>query len=143
MLHNSLKNTGVKAKKGRAGDDDEWVERVTDELQGKMVDAIEADWEANRSKKPALKRLMIQNEVFGQLKKIPVQNRFLEKQGCSVLANWLSRMPDGSYPNTGLVKGMLRCIDNLAINQDYLEGTDLGKVIRLYSEGYAEMPEIQ
>jgi hypothetical protein len=78
-----------------------------------MHEAVVADRLSNQQGKPALKRLMMANEVYSQLKKLGVQQNFLDNKGCQVLADWLDLMPDGTFPNSNLVEGVLNCIDSL------------------------------
>lgn len=65
-----------------------------------MADIL--DKEAFSQKKPALRKLLMANEVYESLRKINVQERFLELGGCRVLADWLDMLPDGTFPNFNL-----------------------------------------
>jgi len=52
---------------------DKAVQDQMEELRAKMRDAIEKDRESNKNKKPAMKRLLIANEVYASLKKQTLQ----------------------------------------------------------------------
>lgn len=41
-------------------------------------------------------------EVYETLRKLSIQEKFLELGGCRVLADWLYLLPDGTYPNFNL-----------------------------------------
>ncbi len=49
-------------------------------------------------------------------------------------------LPDGTFPNSKLVLGVLNCADGLAIESDHLNGNKLGKYVRMYAEGIANQP---
>jgi len=55
-------------------------------------------------------------EVYENLRKLNVQENFLEMGGCHVLAKWLDVLPDGTFPNFNLVNGLLNCIQTLKID---------------------------
>lgn len=78
-----------------------------------MTQAVQTDRDCNKEGKPAIRRLLLANEVYSTLKKINVQQIFLEQKGCKVLAEWLDLMPDKTFPNINLVEGVLNCIDSL------------------------------
>ena len=77
-----------KAKKGKENqdEDDEEINAIAGELINKMINAVNADKDANEHSQPALQRLLMANEVYSLLRKIPVQERFLDQDGCQVLA---------------------------------------------------------
>jgi transcription factor SPN1 len=90
------------------------MDKKVDDLVRKMAEAIDQDRESNRQGKPAIRRLMMANEVYQTLRKSTLQEEFAES-GCEVLAEWLDMMPDGTFPSYNLVKGVLECIDSLTI----------------------------
>ncbi len=59
-------------------------QEVAMDLLHRMQDAVAQDRASNIAGKPALKRLMMANDVYSQLKKISVQENFLdgENKGC-------------------------------------------------------------
>ncbi len=100
-----------------------------------MNKATDKDIEANKNKKPALAKMMASKDVFQQLRKQLLQERFLDKGGCQQFAEWLSPLPDGTLPNNNLIKNILSCIDSLMIETGHLEGNHLGKIIHMLAEG--------
>ncbi|CDW85673.1 protein iws1 homolog [Stylonychia lemnae] len=109
-----------------------------DNLLRKMQEAVDKDREANRNKKPAISRLVIAQQCYNQLRKMPIQEKFLDQGGCKILADWLDMMPDGTFPNVNLVEGMLNCIDGLRLEVDHLDQSGLGQIIQYYAEGIAK-----
>jgi len=108
-----------------------------------MQDAVDSDRASNEAGKPAVKRLMVAQDVYRQLRKSNIQEKFLEFGGCRVFSEWLDQMPDGTFPNVNLVSGILTCIDGLRIDIGHLEESKLGQVVQCYSEGLANMPYVQ
>jgi hypothetical protein len=52
-------------------------------------------------------------------------------------------MPDGSFTNINLLKGLLNCIDGLRIDVGHLEDSNLASSVQFYSEGIAKHPTVQ
>ena len=69
--------------------------------------AYEQDQIAIRNKKPAIFRLKISRECYNQMKKLNVQEKFLELGGSKCVAQWLDMNVDGKFPNINLVEGLL------------------------------------
>lgn len=59
-------------------------------------------------------------EVYETLRKINVQEKFLEIGGTRCLVEWLDLLPDGTYPNYNLASGLLNCINSLRIDASHL-----------------------
>jgi hypothetical protein len=75
------------------------------------------DQESLAGGRPALQKLLMLKEVSETLRKLSLQEKFLELGGCRVLANWLDLLPDGSYPNYNLSLGILNCIASLKFTE--------------------------
>ena len=71
-------------------------------------------------KMPGLQKLRMLKEVVNALKVLPIQEKFLENDGCRYLAEWLDLLPDNNYPNFNLVHDLLSCIQNLRIDAGHL-----------------------
>jgi hypothetical protein len=68
--------------------------------------------------------------VYEALRKIPVQEKFLDLGGLRILADWLDMLPDGTFPNYNLVEGLLNCISSLRIEDTQtLEDSGLAPII--------------
>lgn len=107
-----------------------------------MQDAVIADRASNVKGQPALKRLILANTVYSELKKKTIQESFLDKGGCQVLSEWIDIMPDSTFPNINLVEGVLHCIDSLQLDTEHLEQSKLGTVVQYYAEGLANIPQV-
>ena len=57
------------------------LENLTEETYIKMQKAVEEDHEANKTKKPALQRLLIMKECLSNLRNISIQEKFIENGG--------------------------------------------------------------
>ena len=68
-----------------------------------MTEAVMSDNDANSKKKPALNKLLLLSQVTKELRRIPIQEEFLDYGGCEQLADWLYPLPDGTYPNVKIV----------------------------------------
>lgn len=67
-----------------------------------------------------------------------MQERFLDLGGCDYLAAWIDRMPDGTFPNSQVVEGIMHCLECLPINADNLSDSRcLGRLIKSYANGKA------
>ena len=100
-------------KKRPTADEEEEHKRQAQELISRMKEADELDREANRNKRPAIKKLIILEEIAKELRRLPIQYFFLDYNGCSVLASWLEPLPDGTYPNNRIVSEILQLVDGL------------------------------
>jgi len=49
--------------------------------------------------KPGLQKIMMAKEVYEALRKINIQEKFLDMGGARVLSEWLDLLPDNTYPN--------------------------------------------
>lgn len=104
--------------------------------------AVEADNQSNSKRKPALQKLMQLDEVTKELRRIPIQQDFLDRGGCNALADWLYPLPDGTYPNVKVVNEILQVVDTLDINSDLLSNSKLGRMIKIYAKNKAKMPQV-
>jgi hypothetical protein len=64
-----------------------------------MEDALLKDLESNKQKKPAFLRLKLLDKIDTTLRKLNLQEDYLEKDGSQRLSDWLKPMPDNTYPN--------------------------------------------
>ena len=99
---------------------DDEREKAATALIIQMKTAVAEDNEANSNRKPALKKLLLLEEVTKSLRRIPIQEHFIERGGCNALADWLYPLPDGTYPNVKVVQEILQVIDTLHIETNFL-----------------------
>lgn len=94
-----------------------------------MAACIEDDIESNKNNRPALKKLAYSPELLKSLKHLRVQERFLDMGGCKYLADWLSKLPDGSFPCLNIIEIGLEIVDFLPIEKEHLMESKLGKAL--------------
>jgi hypothetical protein len=111
-------------------------------LVARMKEACEIDHYSNKKKQPAIRRMILSQEVYREIKKISLQDKFLENGGCQAFADWINQMPDGTFPNINLVEGVLNCIDTMRIDIQHLEDSDIAKVVQCYAENLAGQPSV-
>ena len=132
----------LRRKKRPTADEEEEHKRQAQELIARMKDADENDREANRNKRPAIKKLIILEEIAKELRRLPIQYFFLDYNGCSVLANWLEPLPDGTYPNNRIVSEILQLVDGLQIDAEFLASSkNLGRIVKVYANNQANQPK--
>ena len=107
-----------------------------------MHECVESDNKNNSLRKPALQKLLNLDHVTKELRRIPIQNSFIEKAGCDALANWLYPLPDGTFPNVKVVTEILSVIETMSIEMNFLEESKLGRVVRVYAKNKANMPQV-
>ena len=113
------------------------VEETIKQLDDQMEDALLKDIESNKNKKPAFLRLKLLDKIDTTLRKLNLQEDYLEKDGCQRLSDWLKPMPDNTYPNQKIILSIMGCIDRLPISQDQLKDTDLENSLEVYRNGQA------
>ena len=87
MVQSTMK--GKQKKKRNPDEDDDSIGGVVKDLILRMQEAIDTDKINNKKGKPALLRLQISSEVYNQLRKNQIQEKFLEYGGCRIFAEWL------------------------------------------------------
>lgn len=130
-----------KRKKLEMSDDD--LKKSACSLIRIMQDAVEKDNLSNELGRPALKKLLLLDQVTQDLRRCAIQHFFLENGGCTVMSQWLEGLPDGTYPNLSVVQEILGVLDNLQIEPEYLlNAKKLGRVIKIYANDKANMPQV-
>ena len=84
MYHKIKKQKKVQ-RKNKDGDENigdvETTDKGVDDLIRRMQSAYESDKANNAKGQPAIKKFMMANEVYQELRKKPVQESFLNKNG--------------------------------------------------------------
>ena len=82
--------------------------------------------------------------VTKELRRIQIQEEFLDQGGCEQLAAWLYPLPDGTFPNVRIVQEILEVVDTLHIDASMLEnqGKTLARTVKAYSRNKANMPQV-
>jgi len=137
---------GLIGKQGKKGGrrkeiyDFEILENKVDRLMTTMENAIEADVEKNKKGVPTFEKLLATEKVVSELKKTQFQEIFLQKEGCKLLAGWVSKLPDGTYPTINTLIEILELMNLLPITTENLQKSSLGRVVR---EIYEKIEDIK
>jgi transcription factor SPN1 len=119
---------------------DEERQQAAHDLITLMLDVVEQDNASNAKRKPALQKLLNLEHVTKELRRIPIQEYFIEKGGCEALANWLYPLPDGTFPSVKVVQEIMSVIETLHIDPHFLEkDPKLARVIQVYAKNKASM----
>ncbi len=54
------------------------------------------------------------------LRKLAIQEKFLNIGGITILAKWLEPLPDSTYPNINIARDILTTVNSLQIDSDNL-----------------------
>lgn len=103
--------------------------KIAAQIIDEMSACIEDDIESNRNGMPALKKLTYSPTLLRSLKNLKVQECFLDINGCKYLAEWLSKLPDGSFPCLNIIEIGLELCDILPIESEHLLQSNLGKCL--------------
>lgn len=113
-------------------------------LANKMLEAYQNDNRENEAGRPALAKMILLQEVSHDLRKLAIQEKFMDMNGLSMVGLWLSKLPDGTFPNASLCKEMLHLLGTLHIDSDNLQRSrNLINVMRDYAGGCSGKLELQ
>lgn len=76
-----------------------------------------------------MKKLAYTPTLLKKLKNLRTQEAFLDIGGCKYLADWLSKLPDGSFPCLNIIQTGLEIVDFLPIEREHLLESTLGKAL--------------
>lgn len=95
-----------------------------------MRQAAEEDFELNKERKAATRKMKLLPSVQAYLRKIDLRESFLDSGVLSVIADWLTRLPDGSLPNLQVRETMLKILLEMNVmDVDRLKTSGIGKAI--------------
>lgn len=96
-----------------------------------MTRAYEKDIANNKQGKPALEKLKLMDSIAKKLKHHQFASIFLDANGLDVINNFISMLPDGSWPLSTLRSKILQIIYNLPATIDHLRSTRLRRTLAL------------
>ncbi|OTF73704.1 Med26 domain containing protein [Euroglyphus maynei] len=100
------------------------------ELIQDMKQAADEDFELNRNRMTATRKLKMMPLVENQLKKIDFREALLDSGILSVICDWLTRLPDGSLPNLQIREKLLRILVEFNIDDiDRIKASGIGKAV--------------
>lgn len=92
---------------------EEEAQKLANDLAQDMDEAVTSDNSSNQEGVPALKKLLMLEDVTRKLRKQLISEKFINLGGCQILGRWLEPLPDGTYPNQKVVTEILHCINSL------------------------------
>lgn len=99
-------------------------------LLSQMKQAAEEDFELNRDRKAATRKMKLLPSVQAYLRKIDLRESFLDSGVLGIIADWLTRLPDGSLPNLQVRETMLKILLEMNImDVDRLKSSGIGKAV--------------
>lgn len=96
-----------------------------------MTQAYEKDVANNKQGKPALEKLKLMDKICKKLKHQTFASYFLDSNGLDVINNFISMLPDGSWPLSSLRSKILEIIYKLPATIEHLRSTRLGRTLAL------------
>ena len=100
----------------------------------KMTSCMDQDAQSLYEGKPAIEKLTYTKQLFQELRNLETQKAFLERQGCDMLAQWISKNQNGHYPCINVIEDTLKLLNTLPINDDHLWDSKIGKVVKKISK---------
>ena len=106
-----------------------------------MIKATYDDIKANKLGQPGLNKMKIVDKVLMVLKNEIYTNAFLEQAGLSVINDFISRLPDGSWPLTSVRTKILKFISGLPVSFENIKNCQLRETIELIRSNKKEFTE--
>jgi transcription factor SPN1 len=127
------KEAMARARRRRRRDID--ITAVDDHIMAmirEMRQAAEEDRQLNQARQPALKKLKMLPTVMVNLKKSDLQTSFIECGILTVLAEWLSPLPDHSLPHVKIRESILDILKSYPVPESHiLKSSRIGKAVML------------
>ncbi len=105
-----------------------------------MNKAVETDILSNKGNKPGLEKLKLLPTILKKLKNLHFAGIFLDENGLDVLHNFMSQLPDGSWPLSSVRSQLLDLIIKLPVQVDHLRATKLGRTLAILQTSKSEFP---
>ncbi|KYR02880.1 IWS1 family protein [Tieghemostelium lacteum] len=118
-------------------------DKIAETIITKMEMAAEQDLQSNRSKQPALAKLLLLPEVESILYKKDLSENLLEKNVYNAINIWLSPLPDGSQPNLKIKVALLKILYILPIRLSKIKDCNIPKTIVVIKKNEKETPEVK
>ncbi|KAK4337223.1 hypothetical protein RND71_043729 [Anisodus tanguticus] len=100
------------------------------DLLNQMKQAAEDDFELNKDRKAATRKMKLLPIVQTQLRKIDLRESFLESGVLGVMTDWLTPLPDRSLPNLQVRETMLKILLEFNImDVERLKASGIGKAV--------------
>lgn len=106
-----------------------------------MRHAYESDIANNKQGRPGLEKLKLLPKVLKKLKHINFATIFLDANGLDVINNFISMLPDGSWPLSSVRVKIYHIIYKLPATIEHLRSTRLGRTLTLLQSSPKEFPK--
>ncbi|OLY80815.1 Transcription factor IWS1 [Smittium mucronatum] len=104
------------------------------QMQEKMRNAADADFEDNKMKLPAIHKVQLLNSVTSFLGKPHLYESLLDNNILDTIRLWLEPLDDGSLPNIDIQNALLLAMTRLPIQTDHLRDSGIGKIVLFMSK---------
>jgi transcription factor SPN1 len=103
---------------------------VIAELIQQMKQAADDDFELNKNRMTATRKLKMLSLVVTQLRKLDLREAFLDAGVLGVITDWLTRLPDGSLPHLQIRDNMLKILSEFNIDDvERIKASGIGKAV--------------
>ena len=116
-------------------------QKQVEEMLTKMHSAIQKDFESNKKGKPCLQKLLLVNDLISSLKIPTFSEIFLNSKGLETINNFITMLPDGTWPLSTVRSKLLKCIYQLPVNVYHLRSSRIGKTLTLLQANKKEFLE--
>ncbi|CAG2104106.1 unnamed protein product [Medioppia subpectinata] len=103
---------------------------VIAEMIQQMKQAADDDFELNKNRMTATRKLKMLSLVVTQLRKLDLREAFLDAGVLGVITDWLTRLPDGSLPHLQIRDNMLKILVEFNIDDvERIKASGIGKAV--------------
>ncbi|XP_054167227.1 protein IWS1 homolog [Oppia nitens] len=103
---------------------------VIAELIQQMKQAADDDFELNKNRMTATRKLKMLSLVITQLRKLDLREAILDAGVLGVITDWLTRLPDGSLPHLQIRDNMLKILLEFNIDDvERIKASGIGKAV--------------
>jgi len=129
---------GKKKKKTKEDDEDDLeknqvIDMEVDQIINEMATAAQNDRDSMAKGEIAIAKITLLPKIRREMKKMVYHEPFITKKGLQVLAQWIERHEDGTFPCINILEGILDICDELPVSKDDLieTGKELCQGIKL------------
>lgn len=106
-----------------------------------MEEAYTSDITNNKRGKPGFAKFLIIDKCLKKLKHQDFANIFLDERGLEMIDNFISMLPDGSWPLSNVRSKIYHAIYKLPIEVDHIRSSKIGQTLTLLQSSKKEFTE--
>jgi transcription factor SPN1 len=130
IMMQKRKEQNARARKRKNTDIINDSDDIIADLIHQMKQAAEDDFELNKDRKAATRKMKLLPLVQTQLRKIDLREAFLDAGVLGVITDWLTPLPDRSLPNLQVRETMLKILIEFNImDVERLKASGIGKAV--------------